>query len=134
MRYLRLLVIFALILWSYFLVKNDPPISINTHSFIQEDLRNIIKIAIQDALPDAKEISFKRMNTENISENVVRANFIYGFTSLSELGNHRIEIEGQATLNRYQTTDFGDNWSLDKIQLGDETLEFQEPIIIEVEL
>lgn len=135
MRYLRLMLLFGFIFWTYSFVKTPLNVKIITHSYIQEDLRNIIKVAIQDALPDAKDIRFSSMNTENKASNAVLANFIYGFTSISEIGPHRIEVEGSAMLNRDEVSQDGTEvWSLDKIKLGDETLEFQEPLVIEVEL
>ena len=133
MRYFRLLLVALLVFVSFQMVYNDPQVTVITHSYIQEDLKNIIQVAIEDALPDAKKISFKRMNTENLSSNQIKASFIYGFTSTSEIGDHRIEIEGSAVLNRFESEGNTDSWSLDSIQLGDESLDFQEPIVIEVE-
>ena len=133
MRYFRLIIVALLVFVSFKMVYTDPQVTVITHTYIQEDLKNIIQIAIEDALPDAKEIRFERMNTENLAENQVKANFIYGFTSTSEIGDHRIEIEGSAVLNRFESEGNLDSWSLDSIQLGDESLDFQEPIIIEVE-
>lgn len=135
MRYLRLIALFGFIYWTYSVFNKPLDVSILTHSYIQEDLRNIIKFAVEDALPDAKDIEFSRMNTENKNLNQVQANFLYGFTTMSEIGPHRLEIEGRAMLNRIEKFENGnESWSLDSIQLGNETIEFQEPVVIEVEI
>lgn len=133
MRYLRLLALLAFVYWTYCGVNQNLAVSVYTHSVIQEDLQQIIRAAITDALPDAQDIRFYKMSTENLDADAVVANFIYGYRTINGDNSDFYEIEGRALLNRYSKKDEAEAWSLDKIMLEKEAIEFENPVVIEVE-
>lgn len=133
MRYLRLILLVIFVYWTYQGMHKPVAISVYTHSVIQEDLRNIIRMAIKDALPDATNIRFAKMSTEGMGDDQVVASFVYGYNTESESGSDYYEIEGRALLNRYPSEEVLESWSLDQIVLDKEAIEFQDPILIEVE-
>ena len=133
MRYLRLIILVVFVYWTYTGMNQTLKVSVYTHSVIQEDLRGIITSAIRDALPEATNIRFYKMNTESIGDNQVVASFLYGFNTVTELETDYRMIEGSALLNRYNEEGEAEVWSLDRIQLEKEAIEYTEPLLIEIE-
>ncbi|MFK8137857.1 MAG: hypothetical protein AB8E15_05815 [Bdellovibrionales bacterium] len=133
MRYFHLLVFAVLIYWSHSVVTAPRTVSVESHVFIQDDMKNIIVDAINEALPIATNITFEKMWTSLHYSGKILAEFTYSYEMETEDGAQKIEIQGSGELSKYKENN-QTAWSLDLLTLGDESITFDEPYLIEAEV
>tara|TARA_B100001248_G_C27399436_1_gene468783 strand:+ start:9511 stop:9927 length:417 start_codon:yes stop_codon:yes gene_type:complete len=133
MRYIKLLLFFTLVVVSKNAVQEMNSISLDTHMKMQQDFSIILKDAILLAVPTATEISNENIRSKVLSKDEIQIAFNSQFLN-SENSNVKIILEGLADLNRIYENDTPTNkWSIDSFTLGDEEVEFQDEILIEVD-
>ena len=149
MKYVSTLLLILAMYWSWGLARNDQAISQQVHVGIQDELKKLIADYIQQNLPNSTNLRFERFWTETLTENQVKASFIYSFEDTSEqTGATRVQIEGDAILNRVlpetkakevaENKDGGENkdesadieWSLDKIEILNNQIDYQSPMSV----
>lgn len=133
MKYLGMIVLVALLAWSWRLVNHESAISQIVHVSIQQDLKKIIADYIHENLPTAKDLRFDRFWTETVSKDRVKASFLYSFEDTAEsTGPARVQIDGYAILNRdaVESNDQSESWSFDELYILNNQVEFKEPLTI----
>lgn len=131
MKIVSILVFFAAMIGSWFLVHASRPVPESVHLGIQSDLKTIISEYVGKQLPNSKNLQFEKFWTETVKKNRVRASFIYSFEEADENGNPVItEIEGYAFLNKLEETPEEVTWSLDELNIQNSSVDFTEPVKI----
>lgn len=132
MKYLSLFLLLAILKWSWTFSHHPLDVSESVHIGIQDDLKRIIEEYIQENLPSAHDLKFKRFWSEQIKEDQVKATFAYSFADQSEgSGSTQVEIEGYAILNHEKKGDEKfDYWNLDQLSILNNKIDFKEPLQI----
>lgn len=132
MRYINLfiLVIFLSVTWSW--VQKDQNVSELVHAEIQEDLQELIATYIKKQLPNSKNIDFKNIWSETLSEGKVKAHFDYSFDDTTvDVGDAGIAVKGYAVLHRKVTSNQKtDVWTLEEIQILNNHVTFKEGLTL----
>ncbi len=118
MRYLKLLVILALLAWTKMAFNCELGITSKSHSKIQSEIVQIMNDAIIQAVPNAQEISCDRIWTKEIDANQLEASFDCFFTQ-PEGQKARLGMSGSAKLSRVPNTET-EEWNLDYIDINSE--------------
>lgn len=92
-------------------------------------MRNILNQAVKIAAPTAEEIEILRLSNNIKDAKNMEANFTIKFLQPDDL-KAKIEMQGVAKLSLIDEVE--DSWSIDEIQMGDDTIEFQEALKIEI--
>ena len=129
MKYISLLVFVVIIALSQILINSSNAVSYETHSSVQIELKNFIQAYIQEHVENLKDFRILNFNSEMIEDSKIKVNFNYSFkVSDATTGLSRSELDGVAMLTKVK--DKENEWSLDSIQIEEQKLEFQDPIII----
>ena len=131
MRYLHLLICFLILIFSKQCYDISPKVDIDTHQKIHRDLENVLRYSIQTASPNAEDIEFQYVRSRALNPDLVEVYFSVSFVSPDDF-NVKIILEGSSSLERH-AEDGSNKWSIQSFILGDEQIEFQEEIIIEVD-
>lgn len=133
MKYLGLIVLIALMSWTWRLVNHESAISQEVHVSIQQDLKKIISDYITQNLPNSKGLRFDRFWTESLNKDKVKASFLYSFEDSTEsTGPARVQIDGYAILNRDKadSDEQKESWSFDELYILNNQVEFKEALTI----
>ncbi len=111
MKILSLIVFVILLSWTWHVVHSTSPIDFETHSDIQQKMKELIETTIKSRKPDTKAIEVTKIWTQDVGDRKIKADFTYKFieTTAQNETTERI-IEGSAVLFR----DVSDNPSLDQ--------------------
>jgi len=132
MKYVSLLLLLYAMSYTWGLAHRKQAIPEQTHVGIQEDLKRVITDYIQENLPNSKNLIFKRFWTEPLSEEKVKASFVYSFEDANEqVGEARVEISGQAILSRQNETEETSIWSLDDLSVTSSQVDYKDPLNVE---
>lgn len=135
MKVISVLFFTAALVASWKLVHWQRAVAQSVHVGIQADLKNIITEYVQNNLPESKNLRFEKFWTETVSKNRVKAYFVYSFEDTAENGDDAlVAIEGSAGLNKISETPEAVTWSLDELQILDNSVTFSEPIHITAEI
>lgn len=131
MKVISVLVFTVALIGSWVVVHAKRPVAESVHVGIQNDLRAIITEYVQKNLPNAENLRFEKLWTETLKKDKVMAKFVYSFEDKTEGGEPAIvEINGSATLRKIEETPEMATWSLDQLQILDNTVNFTEPVQI----
>lgn len=131
MKYISLFVFTAFLIWTWNVIHNESPISFETHSGIQEKMAAIITDTIKAKRPSVSEVLIEKIWTEVISENKVKAFFIYSFKDNSETGLVTSQIKGEGLLERQKSEDpTVDKWALTNVKTSNDNIQFDDSTII----
>lgn len=127
-----LFVFTAALFWTWNIVHSSPAIGFETHSGIQEKLAILIKQTVMTKKPSAKNLKIKRLWTESLSENKVRAVFAYEFSDSMEGGDTTEQtVEGEAILFREpQDESKLDRWTLQSVRTTNDIVTFSEGLVV----
>jgi len=100
---------------------------------MHKDFQLILGDAILLAVPAAKNIKHTNLSSKFINEDHLQ--IIFSSQFLNDNNNEvKIILEGVADLKRMYSEQLPTNkWSIESFTLGDEQIEFQEEIVIEVD-
>ena len=79
MKYFSVIFFAAALSWTWTVIHSKPDVSFETHSGIQEKLAELIKNSILAKKPAATEIVIEKIWTEMITDERVKASFIYSY-------------------------------------------------------
>jgi hypothetical protein len=131
MKYVSLVLFTLALVWTWNLVHTPSDISFETHSGIQEKLAGLITDTIKAKRPSASDIVIQKIWTEVVSNEKVKAFFIYSFKDNSESGLVTSEIRGEGLLERKEPSATGeDHWVLSKVQTSSDAIQFDDATII----
>jgi hypothetical protein len=132
MKYLSLIAISALLIWTWKIIHRDESVNFETHAGIQEKLALLISDTVKAKRPGATDVIVDRIWTEISGKDQVRAFFVYSYKELGESGDSvRNSIKGQSLLERQNKDDAGnDVWKLVKIQTNSSNLTFDEGLVV----
>lgn len=129
MKYLSLIAFVVIIGVSQFLVSASNNIPYQTHSSIQSELKKFIQNYIEEHIENLKDFKILNFRSEMAEDNVIKVYFNYNFkVGDSMTGVSRTELNGLAILTKVK--DKENEWSLDSVQVEDQKLDFEDPIII----
>lgn len=127
------LVIFVVAMaWTWNIIHTADAIGFETHSGIQEKLAELIGNTLVAKKPQAKDLNIRRLWTESIGDNKIRAVFAYSFTEPSQGGGDLEQvIEGEAILYRgLSETGEVDQWVLQSVKTTNDVVVFTEGSLI----
>lgn len=131
MKYVSLVLFTIALAWTWNLVHTTSDISFETHSGIQEQLAILITDTIKAKKPTASEIVVQKIWTEVLSNDKVKAFFIYSFKDNSETGIVSSEIRGNGILERKGvTTEGNDHWVLTDVHASSDAIQFEDATIV----
>lgn len=136
MRYLKVLLLFVLFTLSKCAYDASSEIKVKTHQQMQQDFSKILEDAILQAVPNAKEIKLEYIKSNLVNENQIQILFSSQFLNDNNENEEEVlvSLEGSGFLNRiHKNGQATIKWSLDSFSLGDESIQFQKEIIIEVD-
>lgn len=135
MKFVSLIFVVGLLYWSWKLVHETRPLDQATHIELQEDVMKMISDYIQNNLPTSRGLKFERFWTEKITDQKVKASFVYSFEDLNpDLGEARVQIEGFAILNKLASEESEEevqSWSFDELHIQNNQIDFKEALIID---
>ena len=126
MRYLSLILLVILLLWSWTAVHQPSPISEWVHWGLQKELKKIIVNQIAIRFPHAKNIKFEKFWTENLKTNQVKASFRYSYEYDSMDASH---IQGYAILQR-ELRESDLSWAVIKVHIFNDHIIFKDGITL----
>jgi len=131
MKYVSLVLFTIALIWTWTLVHSTSDISFETHSGIQEKLAVLITDTVKAKKPTASEIVIEKIWTEVISNEKVKAFFIYSFKDNTETGLVTSEIRGEGILERKgETEDGSDHWVLTNVHASSDAIQFDDATIV----
>lgn len=130
MRYLKLIAILAVLIWTNYAFTCKEGQSYKTHQKIQAELVQLMNDAIIQAVPNAENIECEKMWTKEAAKNSIEAFFSCYFNQ-PEGQKARLGMEGSAKLS-LNTQATSEEWTLDFIDINNEVYKFEEPVVIEV--
>ncbi len=134
MKYVSLVIFAVALAWTWSIVHNTSSITFETHSGIQERMAEFIVETVKAKRPSASEILIEKVWTEAVSNNKVKAFFVYSFKDNSESGPVTSQIRGEGILERQPKTDdaedANDHWKLTKVQTSSDSIEFADATIV----
>ena len=131
MKYLSALLFILLLRWSWNAAYSDRPIQLETHTLIQAELAEIIEDVVSKNMPQAENLYFHKLWTENVSKDQIRATFKYSFEDPVDGDTVEQTVEGFAMLKRISTEGADENsWSLEKVQVQGDVIEFKKGLLI----
>ena len=123
MRYLSLILLLVLMAWSWAAVHRPPSVSEWVHWNLQEELRQIIIERINlSSENQVRGIRFKKLWTENLEDNQVKAHFQYMYENEDSVSSG---IQGYMVL-RVQENGGDSSWEITKFHIFKESLVFEE--------
>lgn len=110
MKYLSLVIILALMSWTWCLATTPRDFSLEMYQAAEVEFENAIRAHIKERRPDAKNVIFHQLYTEAVKPNgEIRARFRYEIEATTSGGEITEElIEGTATRH---SEDEGKTWS-----------------------
>ena len=132
MKFVALAVLLLALVCSWREAQSPGDISSAIHMSLQSELQQFIQKYIADNVPSAKDIRFHRLWTKPIDIDTVDAQFEYSFSSMAEgEGMAKTILAGSARLHRIPGNDPAkEGWSLARVQIDDQTIEFEEGVMI----
>ncbi len=132
MRYIKLLILSLILSVTWIWVQKDQKVSELVHAEIQEDLKQLIANYIKKQLPDSKNIMFKNIWSETISDGKVKAHFKYSFDDSDKTaGTAGIAVDGYAILHQKNKRQNNiDIWTLEEIQILNNHITFKEGLTL----
>ncbi len=128
MRYISLLIILSIVSLTWHFSRLEAKVPVATHNDIQMDLAKIITTAIQNQLPTAQNITFRKLFSEAQSSDEVRVFFEYSFDDTKITNQVNTGISGEATVKRNAKDPA--TWILESVRLSESTLEFKDGIVV----
>lgn len=127
-----LIVLIAVLVWTWSLINGARSGSAETHAGIQERMRELIAFTIKEKRPTAEGLEIHKLWTESISGRQIQVHFSYKFLDKSESGEIvETSVDGNAELDK-QSSDNPEieQWALTNVKINNDQLVFQEGIII----
>lgn len=128
MKILSLIVFVVLLSWTWHVVHSNSPIDFETHSDIQNKMKELIEATIKSKKPDTKSVEIVKIWTQDLGDRKVRATFTYKFveTNSQNESTERM-IDGEAILFR----DISDNpsvdqWTLKELKTKGDAISFSD--------
>lgn len=128
MRYISLIIILSVVTLTWQLSRLEARVSVGVHHDIQMDLAKIISTAIQNQLPSAKNIEFRKLFSETKSDQEVHVYFEYEFEDEKSPQPVTTGISGHAVVKR--NSQGQGTWVLETVKLSESTLEFKDGIVV----
>lgn len=127
MKSLGLVVIFALMVWSWsaFYV-NKPGVSEQTMIEIQNGLQDQILKVMQESSNNLNNIVFQKFWTKELNKDKVQAQFVISFDETSEDSINKVERSGTVLLVKADEVDNDEVWIVDSIKIQGESIVFEE--------
>lgn len=127
MKYINLLILIIIVFATQYLVTTPEAVSLETHSRMQIEIREIIEKALQDNIPNVNDFKLMRVQSEVIDTDNVKLNFTYSYKIVDVTqGSSKTENSGHVLLKRIQDN----QWSFESAQINDQKIEFSDPIVI----
>lgn len=125
---ISLVVFIAALVWTWNIIHTSEAVGFETHSGIQVKLAELIENTLATKKPQAKDLTIRRLWTESLGDNKVRAVFAYSFTEPSADGGELEQvIEGEAILYREPSeTAEVDKWILQSVKTTNDVVVFTE--------
>ncbi len=132
MKYIHLVILTLFLSLTWNLVQSDQNVSELIHAEIQDDLKVLIGNYVASQVPNVKNINFKNIWSESLSDTKVKAHFKYSFDDETEnIGKSGNLIDGFAILNKTdETQDGAAVWTLDEIQILNNHVTFEQGITL----
>ncbi len=131
MKIVSLVLVLAALIGTWRLAHSRGPMTQAVHVGIQADLKRIITEYVQTNRPDSKDLRFQKFWTETLKDGKIKATFTYTFQDTTEeSGLTELEISGVAVLNKIDENPETVTYSLDELQVLDNSIRFEEPIQI----
>lgn len=130
---ISLVIFIAAMAWTWNIIHTADAVGFETHSGIQEKLAELIGNTLVTKKPQAKDLLIRRLWTESLGDNKIRAVFAYSFTEPAADGGEEIEqvIEGEAVLYRGVSEDAEvDQWTLQSVKTTNDVVVFTEGSMI----
>ena len=153
-RILSVMLLVVVLVSTWFIFHKKPQYSEELHINLQEQFKELIRKSLAEQKPQAKNLQFQNvttqmrdrlfkpskvaplqaedqssLNKEDESPKAqVKATFEYSF----EEDSTRVSVEGFALMNRVPTEENYDLWVVKHIQAGRSSLQFEEPIVLQV--
>lgn len=127
MKSLGLVVIFALMVWSWsaFYV-NKPNVSEQTMIEIQNGLQDQILKVMQESSNNLNNIVFQKFWTKELSKDKVQAQFVISFDEIGEDSTNKVERSGTVLLVKADEVNNDEVWIVDSIKIQGESIVFEE--------
>lgn len=128
MKFLSVIFLLIILVWSWRGYKNTSEVSVAIHHHLQTELRNFITEYVMQNAPQATNVLFHRFWTEPTQTAEVRAIFEYSFDSKNdENENTTTRLRGFAYLSPQGGVD---QWSLDRIEVNNQIIDFKNGSVI----
>lgn len=127
-----LIVLIAVLVWTWSLINGARSGSAETHAGIQDRMRELIALTIKEKRPTAEGLEINKLWTESLNERQIQVHFSYQFLDKSESGEIvETSVEGEAELDKQSTENPQlEQWALTKVKINNDQLVFQEGIVI----
>ena len=128
MRYLNLILLVALMGWSWSSIHKSPSTPEWIHWNLQREIKRIITHQIATKSPYTQKIEFKKLWTESLKANKVKVFFHYSYGE-APTDSSQTQIQGYAILyrNPKESSPF---WTLTEVQILNNHIVFQDGITL----
>lgn len=127
MKTLGLVVIFALMVWSWTAFYGTKKgVSEHTMIEIQNGLQDQIIKIMSESSENINNIVFKKFWTKELKDDKVEAHFVVAYDEAGEESNHKVERNGTILLVKADEVDNEEVWIVDSIKIQGESIEFEE--------
>lgn len=130
MKYFSVIFFAVALSWTWSVIHSKPDVSFETHSGIQEKLAELIKNSILAKKPAATEIVIEKIWTEMITNEKVKASFIYSYKDVSEEGPITTRISGQGYLEKKAVEGESNHWVLTNFETSSDNIEFNDATLV----
>lgn len=137
MKYLSVVLLALLMIWTWFIVHIEPSVSFETHADMQNQLANLIIDTIKSKKPQSSGIQINSLWTEPVSSDKgqkVKAHFSYRYHEpTTEGGMTESVINGTLDLNKKSEDQSGlEKWTISKVHTTNSSLTFDESYVITI--
>jgi len=135
MKFLSVLVITALMIWTWSMINSEPAVSLETHAGIQSRLAGLIAETIKGKKPASSEVLIDNMWTETLDstpgKTQVKAHFVYHYSESIDNAPVTSQISGEALLDLQPADSSGlEHWSMSGLKTTNDQVVFGQPMII----
>lgn len=131
MKFLSIIILLALMAWTWTGYKSTADVTVTTHVELQNELKNFITGYIQENVKGSSNIKFLRFWTEPTTSKEIRAVFEYSFDSIdTNQETTTTALKGYAFLTPREGNS---EWSLDRVEINDQVIEFKNGSVVTVD-
>lgn len=131
MSFLQTVLLVFVLSWSWCAFKPKPGVSDVEHTQMQFQVKGFIKDYVMKNSPEAENIQFSELWSENLKTGRIKVHFKYTIVEKSEASNSaNVDLSGAITLSKDLTSETN-QWNMEGLQLKDETIQFNEPLVVE---